>query len=145
MDVDECEQNPCENGGRCFQRSDVLVYGTLPQLNATSFSYEAAAGFICSCVPGFTGKKKKLKKKLSVKGWEEDADEELLSQETTAPSTWTSARLLLVNMEAAARMASTLISVCVQMDSQVGETYHQASSSSPTHTPCTCPFSVWCL
>lgn len=57
-----------------------------------------------------------------MKGWEEDTDDELLSQETTAPSTWTSARLLLVSMEEAARMASTLISVCVQMDSQVGET-----------------------
>lgn len=55
-----------------------------------------------------------------MKGWEEDADEELFSQETTAPSTWTSARRLLVNMEEAARTASTLIGVCVQMDSQVG-------------------------
>lgn len=140
--MDECEQNPCENGGRCFQRSDVLVYGTLPQLNATSFSYEAAAGFICSCLPGFTGKKKKTSSKLSVKDWEEDTDEDLLSQETTAPSTWTSAPLLLVNMEEAARTASTLMSVCVQTDSQVGETHHQASSSSPTHTSCVCPFSI---
>lgn len=79
MDVDECELNPCQNGGRCFQRSDVLVYGTLPQLNATSFSYEAAAGFICSCLLGFTGKKKKICSKLSGKGWDEDTDEELLS------------------------------------------------------------------
>lgn len=50
---------------------------------------------------------------------------ELLSQEIAALSTWTSVRLLLVNMEEAVRILSTLISVCVQMDSQVGETPHQ--------------------
>lgn len=118
VDVDECVQRPCENGGECFQRSDVLIYGMLPQLNATSFSYEAAAGFICSCLPGFTGKQReKNGSKLCL---DQETDEELVSQETAAPSTWTSVRLLLVKTEEAARISSTLISVCVQMDSQVG-------------------------
>lgn len=55
MDIDECEQNPCENGGHCFQRSDILNYGMLPELSNANFSYEEAAGFICHCLPGFTG------------------------------------------------------------------------------------------
>lgn len=46
-------------------------------------------------------------------------------QETTAQSMWTSVSLLHVSMEEAVRIWSTLINVCVQMDSQVGETsYH---------------------
>lgn len=56
MDIDECEQLPCENGGKCFQRSDILNYGALPELSTANFSYEEAAGFICHCLPGFTGK-----------------------------------------------------------------------------------------
>lgn len=56
VDIDECEQHPCENGGECFQRSDILNYGTLPELSKANFSYEAAAGFICHCQPGFAGK-----------------------------------------------------------------------------------------
>ncbi|KAF7654656.1 hypothetical protein LDENG_00066710, partial [Lucifuga dentata] len=55
VDVDECEQHPCENGGECFQRSDILIYGTLPELSTANFSYEEAAGFICRCLAGFSG------------------------------------------------------------------------------------------
>lgn len=54
MDVDECEAQPCENGGKCSQRSDPRHYGVLAQLS-TSFSYEKAAGFLCKCLSGFTG------------------------------------------------------------------------------------------
>lgn len=56
VDKDECEQQPCENGGECFQRSDILNYGMLPELSKANFSFEEAAGFICHCLPGFTGK-----------------------------------------------------------------------------------------
>ncbi len=56
VDVDECEQHPCDNDGDCFQRSDILNYGTLPELSKANFSFEEAAGFICRCLPGFTGK-----------------------------------------------------------------------------------------
>ncbi|XP_040010213.1 protein crumbs homolog 1-like isoform X3 [Xiphias gladius] len=55
VDIDECEQHPCENGGECFQRSDTLNYRILPELNTTNLTYEGAAGFICHCLPGFTG------------------------------------------------------------------------------------------
>lgn len=56
VDIDECELKPCENGGECFQRSDVLNYKTLPELSTVNFTYQVAAGFICSCLPGFSGK-----------------------------------------------------------------------------------------
>lgn len=56
VDIDECEQHPCENGGECFQRSDILNYQKLPELSTANFTYEEAAGFICHCLPGFTGK-----------------------------------------------------------------------------------------
>uniref|UniRef100_A0A8C3A7Z3 Crumbs cell polarity complex component 2b n=1 Tax=Cyclopterus lumpus TaxID=8103 RepID=A0A8C3A7Z3_CYCLU len=55
LDIDECGPLPCENGGECFQRSDVQNYGTLPEFRKANFSYEEAAGFICRCLPGFTG------------------------------------------------------------------------------------------
>ena len=54
VDVDECAEEPCENSGECFQRSEVLHYGALPEL-AAEFRYEEAAGFLCHCLPGFTG------------------------------------------------------------------------------------------
>ncbi|KAA8592125.1 hypothetical protein FQN60_017580 [Etheostoma spectabile] len=55
LDRDECEQHPCENGAECFQRSDILNYDKLPEFSKANFSYEEAAGFICRCLPGFTG------------------------------------------------------------------------------------------
>ena len=33
-DIDECESNPCDNGGTCFDDSN---------------------GYTCACQPGFTG------------------------------------------------------------------------------------------
>ncbi|XP_060928141.1 protein crumbs homolog 1-like [Limanda limanda] len=55
LDTDECEKHPCENDGECFQRSDAKNYGMLPELSTATFTYEEAAGFICHCLPGFTG------------------------------------------------------------------------------------------
>ncbi|KAM8886098.1 protein crumbs homolog 2b isoform 2-T2 [Spinachia spinachia] len=55
LDIDECAEQPCENGGGCFQRSDTWNYRTLPEFTKANFSYEEAAGFICRCLPGFTG------------------------------------------------------------------------------------------
>ncbi|XP_068615792.1 protein crumbs homolog 1-like [Brachionichthys hirsutus] len=55
VDINECEEGPCANSGECFQRSDTLNYGMLPELSQASFSYGDAAGFICRCLPGFTG------------------------------------------------------------------------------------------
>lgn len=56
VDINECEQHPCENGGECFQLSNILNYGMLPELTKSNFSFGNAAGFICHCLPGFTGK-----------------------------------------------------------------------------------------
>ncbi|KFV73427.1 Protein crumbs 1, partial [Dryobates pubescens] len=53
-DVDECATDPCHNGGVCFQRSNQAYYGTLPDF-PSNFSYSQAAGFLCSCQPGFAG------------------------------------------------------------------------------------------
>lgn len=46
-------------------------------------------------------------------------------QETTAQLMWTSVSLRRVRMEEAVRIWSTLINVCVQTASQVGETSYQ--------------------
>ncbi|KAG8141786.1 hypothetical protein E2320_006463, partial [Naja naja] len=53
-DMDECATHPCLNDGECLERSNQSYYGRhadFPQ----QFSYKAAAGFICSCHPGFEG------------------------------------------------------------------------------------------
>ncbi|XP_074465037.1 protein crumbs homolog 2 isoform X7 [Larus michahellis] len=54
-DVDECATDPCHNGGVCFERSNQAYYGTRPDF-PRNFSYSQAAGFLCWCQPGFTGK-----------------------------------------------------------------------------------------
>lgn len=54
VDVDECESQPCEHGGECFQRSNFSLYRVLPDLD-TDFTYERAAGHLCHCLAGFTG------------------------------------------------------------------------------------------
>ncbi|NXH22048.1 CRUM1 protein, partial [Bucco capensis] len=53
-DVDECATDPCHNGGVCFERSNQAYYGTQPDF-PSNFSYSQAAGFLCSCQPGFAG------------------------------------------------------------------------------------------
>ncbi|XP_063265940.1 protein crumbs homolog 2 isoform X1 [Prinia subflava] len=53
-DVDECVTEPCHNGGLCLQRSNPAHYGTQPLFPST-FSHSQAAGFVCQCLPGFTG------------------------------------------------------------------------------------------
>ncbi|XP_078497967.1 protein crumbs homolog 2 isoform X2 [Lissotriton helveticus] len=54
IDIDECADGPCENGALCFERSNQTNYGLLPELQA-EFSYLEAEGYICQCLPGFTG------------------------------------------------------------------------------------------
>ncbi|KAL5012769.1 hypothetical protein ScPMuIL_011320 [Solemya velum] len=54
FDIDECAVSPCINGS-CFQRSNQALYdGRYPGL--LNFSYETAAGYMCVCIRGFTGK-----------------------------------------------------------------------------------------
>ncbi|XP_068222449.1 protein crumbs isoform X2 [Palaemon carinicauda] len=48
----ECQTFPCENNATCLERSNTTLY----EMNVfTNFSYETAGGFICECLPGFTG------------------------------------------------------------------------------------------
>ncbi|XP_053137987.1 protein crumbs homolog 2 isoform X2 [Hemicordylus capensis] len=54
-DVDECAPRPCLHGGQCSQRSNQSYYGEDSRFPA-QFSYQEAAGFVCSCQPGFEGK-----------------------------------------------------------------------------------------
>lgn len=54
VDVDECESQPCENDGECFQRSSSSLYRVLSELD-TDFTFEHAAGYLCHCRSGFTG------------------------------------------------------------------------------------------
>ncbi len=55
---------PCLNGALCFERSNVTLYDPamrphLPQdvrdVFGVAFSYERAAGYVCSCMPGYEG------------------------------------------------------------------------------------------
>lgn len=50
VDVDECADTPCENGGECFEMSKPENWR-----NVRTFSYDNAAGYICKCQPGYTG------------------------------------------------------------------------------------------
>ena len=63
-DINECSQIPCKNDGACFERSNQTLYlpsslSNLPVNISTDFdqpfSYANAAGYVCSCIPGFTG------------------------------------------------------------------------------------------
>lgn len=50
IDIDECAEMPCENGGECFERSDPSHWELEWEL-----SFADAAGYICQCQPGFAG------------------------------------------------------------------------------------------
>lgn len=125
VDIDECEQHPCENGGECFQRSDIQNYGRVPELTHSNFSFEDAAGFICRCLPGFTGKQQVCHRflvcslKMMTKMYSTCV---VYLQGTTVQSILMSVNLLRVSMVDTVRTWSTLTNVCVLMDSQVGKT-----------------------
>ncbi|XP_042205015.1 protein crumbs-like [Homarus americanus] len=51
-DIQECASYPCLNGATCLERSNLTLY----ELDIFSnFTYETAGGFVCECIPGFTG------------------------------------------------------------------------------------------
>lgn len=50
IDIDECAEQPCENSGECFERSDPSHWELDWEL-----SFADAAGYICQCQPGFAG------------------------------------------------------------------------------------------
>lgn len=49
-DIDECADQPCENNGECFERSDASHWELDWEL-----SFADAAGYICQCQSGFAG------------------------------------------------------------------------------------------
>lgn len=50
-DIDECADQPCENSGECFERSDPAHW----ELD-WEISFADVAGYICQCQAGFAGK-----------------------------------------------------------------------------------------
>lgn len=59
-DINECEPNPCQFGGKCLEKSNASLYQSSQQYNlpptfSQKFSIENASGYECICVPGTTG------------------------------------------------------------------------------------------
>lgn len=50
VDFDECAEQPCQNGGECFERSDPSHWEQDWELR-----FSDAAGYICQCQGGFAG------------------------------------------------------------------------------------------
>lgn len=69
VDEDECASDPCHNGGRCLQRSDPTLYGGVQAIFPGAFSFSQAAGFLCSCPPGFAGELPAGEQGLEPQGW----------------------------------------------------------------------------
>ena len=62
-DIHECGEIPCQHDGLCFERSNRSLYEVGAQLPAEVmpifdrvFAYGEAAGYVCSCQPGYEGK-----------------------------------------------------------------------------------------
>ena len=51
IDIDECASNPCQNNGKCLEKSNIQLYGH-NSFFPTVFSYSDAYGFYCDCSPG---------------------------------------------------------------------------------------------
>ena len=58
-DINECLPNPCLNGGQCYQKSNRSLYdvNSLVEspLKGLPFNVSSAGGFVCRCLPGFSG------------------------------------------------------------------------------------------
>lgn len=55
IDIDECASGPCQNNGKCLQRSNITLYSSYnrqldnktPPIFFEEFSYENASGYEC--------------------------------------------------------------------------------------------------
>lgn len=55
IDIQECTPNPCRNNSLCLENSNVTLYDK-GNPKFVNFTYDKAAGYICECVPGLTGR-----------------------------------------------------------------------------------------
>ena len=56
VDIDECASTPCQYNGTCLQRSVEVYYNNGTKgFEDLTFSYSAAAGYVCNCISGITG------------------------------------------------------------------------------------------
>lgn len=56
-DINECTSNPCQFNGTCYQRSVEAYYNSgMKGFDGLTFSYATAAGYVCNCIDGITGK-----------------------------------------------------------------------------------------
>ncbi|XP_043217443.1 protein crumbs-like isoform X1 [Amphibalanus amphitrite] len=56
-DIAECDSAPCQNGATCVERSNSSLYqlpAPVPGL-PDSYDFSTAGGYLCLCVPGYTG------------------------------------------------------------------------------------------
>lgn len=121
LDVDECEAQPCENDGVCFQRSDSRHYRVLPELD-TDFSYESAAGYLCQCRAGFTGEIQRWRRFVTLRRSRAASNRSFsVSQVTTVQLTWTNVSPRRVKTEAPVKISSMRFSARVLRGSQVCE------------------------
>lgn len=59
VDISECSSSPCMHGGSCIERSWQALYGSEPLL-PQHYDQTQAAGYICICPSGTTGRLFKL-------------------------------------------------------------------------------------
>lgn len=55
LDVNECGSSPCFKGATCIERSWEAHYG-IETLLPEHYDPKHAAGYVCKCPPGLTGK-----------------------------------------------------------------------------------------